>query len=114
MVTILPALRQVREDLAGLLERECVERICREVGHTWRDRRLDPWTTLHLFILQITHQNTAMIHLPHLSGERFSPAAYCKARQRLPLEAVRRIADSFAGRIAGSSATCCWRAIASA
>ena len=71
MVTILPALRQVREDLAGLLERKEVERVCRELEYTWRERQLDPYTTLHLFILQVMNQNTAMTHLPHLSGERF-------------------------------------------
>ena len=64
MVTILPAVRQVREDLVRLLDREAVERLCREIGHRWRDRSLDPYTTLHLFILQVLHNNTAMSHLP--------------------------------------------------
>ena len=68
MVTILPALRQVREDLVGLWDRTAVEQICRGLGYRWRDRRLDPYTTLHLFILQVLHQNTTMTHLPHLAG----------------------------------------------
>jgi hypothetical protein len=68
MVTILPALRQVREDLVKLLNQQAVEELCRDLGYRWRDRRLDPWTTLHLFILQVLNQNTAMTHLPHLSG----------------------------------------------
>jgi hypothetical protein len=95
MVTILPALRQVREDLAGLLDRPAVERACHELGYSWRRRQLDPYPTLHLFILQIAHRNTAMTHLPHLSGERFSASAYCQARQRLPVEVVQRVVDSF-------------------
>lgn len=95
MVTILPALRQVREDLAELLGREVVEQVCRELEYTWRDRQLDPYTTLHLFILQVVNQNTAMTHLPHLSGERFSASAYCQARQRLPLELLQKLVDSF-------------------
>ena len=37
MVSILPALREVRKDLAGLLERRTVDRICRELNHTWRE-----------------------------------------------------------------------------
>ena len=53
MVTILPALGQVREDLVALWDRTAVERACRELGYRWRDRRLDPYTTLHLFILQV-------------------------------------------------------------
>src|SRR5436190_12297991 len=96
MVTILPALRQVREDLAELLDRKTVEQVCRELDHTWRERQLDPHSTLHLFILQVVNQNTAMTHLPHLSGEWFSASAYCQARQRLPLELIQRLVDSFA------------------
>jgi hypothetical protein len=109
MVTILPALCQVREDLAGLLERQTVERICRELEYTWRERQLDPYTTLHLFILQMVNQNTAMTHLPHLSGERFTPSAYCQARQRLPLELIQRLVDSFARGIEQSNPLSLWR-----
>lgn len=108
MVTILPALRQVREDLAGLLERQTVERICRELEYTWRERQLDPWTTLHLFILQVVNQNTAMTHLPHLSGERFTASAYCQARQRLPLELVQRVVDSFSRGLEASKPASLW------
>lgn len=95
MVTILPALKRIRKDLVKLLDRAAVERICRELGHGWRVRRLDPFTTLHLFILQVVNQNTAMTHLPHLAGERFSASAYCQARQRLPVELFERLADLF-------------------
>jgi hypothetical protein len=109
MVTILPALRQVREDLAGLLERQEVERICRELEYTWRERQLDPYTTLHLFILQVVNKNTAMTHLPHLSGERFTASAYCQARQRLPLELLQRLVDSFARGIQKTDPLSLWR-----
>ena len=95
MVTILPALRQVREDLAGLLDRAAVGQVCRELEYTWRDRQLDPYTTLHLFILQVLHQNTAMTHLPHLAGERFTASAYCQARQRLPVALFERMVERF-------------------
>lgn len=101
MVTILPAPRQVREDLVKLLDRSTVERLCHELGHRWRDRCLDPYTTLHLFILQVLNQNTAMTHLPHLSGEPFTPAAYCQARQRLPLALFERLVEQFAGALGG-------------
>ena len=108
MVTILPALCQVREDPAGLLERQTVESICRELEYTWRERQLDPWTTLHLFILQVVNQNTAMTHLPHLSGERFTASAYCQARQRLPLELVQRVVDSFSRGLEASEPAALW------
>lgn len=100
MVSILPALREVRKDLAGLLERRTVERICRELSYTWRTRQLDPYTTLHLFILQVVHENTAMTHLPHLSGAQFSASAYCQARRRLPLALLQRIVNMFTERLA--------------
>jgi len=99
MVTILPALRQVREDLVRILDRSTVEQICHELGHRWRDRHLDPYTTLHLFILQVLNQNTAMTHLPHLSGEPFTPAAYCQARRRRPLRLFERLVAQFAGAL---------------
>ena len=95
MVTILPALRKVRKDLAGLLDRKAVEQACRDLGYTWRKRRLDPYATLHLFILQVLHRNTAMTHLPHLAGEWFTSSAYCQARQRLPLAVFERVVNSF-------------------
>jgi hypothetical protein len=91
MVTILPALRQVREDLVSFLDRGAIERICGELGYKWRDRQLDPFTTLHLLVLQVLNQNTAMTHLPRLSGERFTASAYCQARQRLPLAVLEGV-----------------------
>jgi hypothetical protein len=109
MVTILPALRQVREDLVNILDRTAVERLCREVGHRWRDRELDPYTTLHLFILQVLNTNTAMAHLPHLSGERFTASAYCQARQRLPLELFARLVDRFTRKLNGVDGVSRWR-----
>jgi hypothetical protein len=109
MVTILPALRQVREDLAGLLERSTVDQICRELEYTWRDRQLDPYRTLHLFILQVLNRNTAMTHLPHLSGERFTASAYCQARQRLPVELIQKLVDSFVRGLEQSDDVPRWR-----
>jgi hypothetical protein len=108
MVTILPALKQIRKDLVKLLDRAAVERICRELGHEWRARQLDPFTTLHLFILQVMNRNTAMTHLPHLAGERFSASAYCQARQRLPVELFERLADLFTQGLKRSSDTGDW------
>ena len=99
MVTILPALRQVREDLVSVLSRQSVEELCRDLGYEWRDRCLDPWTTLHLFILQMLNNNTAMTHLPHLSGERFTASAYCQARKRLPLKVLEKLVDRLGGKL---------------
>jgi len=113
MVVILHQLGQIREDLVDDLDRPTIERHCRAIGYRWRDGLLDPFNTVHLFILQVLHRNTAMTHLPHLSGERFSASAYCQARQRLPLELFRRLTDSFcraAGR-RGSEPSWCGRRV---
>jgi hypothetical protein len=108
MVTILPALRQVREDLVRILNRSTVERVCEQFGYRWRDRQLDPYTTLHLFILQVLNQNTAMTHLPHLSGERFTASAYCQARNRLPLQVVEHLINRVSQHLDDSGHTPRW------
>ena len=65
-----------------------VNQLCDDCQHDWRDRTLTPLVTLRLFLLQILHGNTAIAHLRQLSGLAFSPASYCEARQRLPLEVI--------------------------
>jgi Transposase DDE domain len=109
MVTILPALEVVRKDLIQLLDRVAVEQFCRELGYRWRDRQLDPWTTLHLFLLQVLQYNTAMTHLPHLSGVRFTASGYCKARRRLPLQLLEKLVDRLASRLDGPAGPSLWR-----
>jgi hypothetical protein len=108
MVTILPALRQVREDLVKILDRDTVEQLCEKLGYRWRERQLDPWTTLHLFILQVLNNNTAMTHLPHLSGERFTASAYCQARQRLPLELLKQLVNQLGRQLDASGEPSLW------
>jgi hypothetical protein len=88
MVSIVCTLRRIKEDLAAHLSPAFIEQVCREVGHAWRERVLDPVTTIHLFILQILQGNTACGHLPRLAGAEFSGSAYCQARARLPLKVI--------------------------
>jgi len=109
MVTILPALRQVGEDLVEILDRDSVEQLCRELGYEWRDGQLDPWTTIHLFILQVWNKNTAMTHLPHLRGERFTASAYCQARQRLPLPVLEQVVRRVNEQLDRPGETPSWR-----
>ena len=91
MASITHALQQIKTDLGSVLSEEHIAQVCREVGHTWRTRLLDPIVTVHIFILQILHGNTAMTHLPRLVGRRFTAAAYCLARQRLPLAVLQTL-----------------------
>ncbi len=91
MASITRALAQIKADLGSVLSEEHIAQVCRAVGHTWRTRRLDPIVTVHIFILQVLHGNTAMTHLPRLVGRRFTAAAYCLARQRLPLAVLQTL-----------------------
>jgi hypothetical protein len=93
MTTIL---QRFTGEWAMLLQPEAILTVCREIGYTaWRDRVLMPVTTVHLFLLQILHGNTACSQLPHLSGLRFSAAAYCQARTRLPLRVFDLLLERF-------------------
>lgn len=92
MVTnILDALQRIKADLAAHLSPETIERHCRELKHTWRERLLGPVQTVHLFLLQILNGNTACDHVPRLAGGAFTGRAYCDARARLPLELFDRL-----------------------
>jgi hypothetical protein len=80
-----------KDDWTAQLSAEHLTRLCREAGSTWRCRTLTPVVTIYVFLLQILHGNTAMTNLPRLSGKRFTPAAYCQARKRVPLAVLRRL-----------------------
>ena len=93
MTTIL---QRFTTEWATLLQPEAILTVCSEMGYTgWRHRVLTPVTTVQVFLLQILHGNTACSHLPHLSGLRFSAAAYCQARARLPLRFFDLLLERF-------------------
>jgi len=76
---------QFKADVAKALSAETIGKICGALGYTWRDRILDPVTTVHVFLLQILHGNTACSAMSRLASVSFTGAAYCAARVRLPL-----------------------------
>jgi len=89
-------LQRFTTEWAALLQPEAILAACGEVGHiAWRHRVLTPVTTIQLFLLQILHGHTACSHLPHLSGLRFSAAAYCQARAKLPLRLFALLRERF-------------------
>jgi hypothetical protein len=55
-------------------------------------------TTVHIFLLQILHGNTACSAMPRLAGLAFTAGAYCAARMRLPLalfeELLQHVCDA--------------------
>jgi hypothetical protein len=101
---ITTILQRFTGEWAVLLEADAILTVCREIGYTaWRDRVLTPVTTIHLFLLQILHGNTACSHLPHLSGLRFSAAAYCQARAKLPLRFFDLLLERFGSAVQRSA-----------
>ena len=107
---ITDALRQIKSDVARALEASLITRLCVDVGHRWRNRELDPVTTVHGFLLQVLHQNTACSHVPHLLGKSFSSEAYGQARARLPLELFQRLLGEVCRRAQDSlEASARWR-----
>jgi hypothetical protein len=93
---LVSILRRIRKDVATLLDSEAINAACREEKYTWKKRLLTPVNTIHLFIVQVFHGNTPINDVPYKSGESFTGSAYCKARQRLPLEVFRRLVHRLA------------------
>jgi hypothetical protein len=97
-LSIPQVLRQFKADVAKAVSAETINKICGYLHYTWRDRVLDPVTTVHVFLLQILHGNTACAALPRLAGLCFTAGAYCSARMRLPLalfeDLLERVCDA--------------------
>ncbi len=107
---ILSILRRLMQDPAEQLDRPAILDVCRQVGHTWRTCLLDPVATVHLFLLQVLHGNTAINHLPRLCGKTFTASAYCQARARLPLKVFQRLLKRIAAGLKSvTDVTGLWR-----
>lgn len=85
------ALRRIQNEIAQVLDAAQITAICREVGHHFRQRVLDPVTTIHLFVIQILNGNFAVARLFDFTDRVFSEAAYCNARIRLPLKVLQTL-----------------------
>jgi len=94
MVTIDQALARVKGRVAEVLSAEAIHLACRLCGHTWRERLLDPAATIHLFIQQVIHGNTACTHVARMADAPITAPAYCEARMRLPLNALQLLVDT--------------------
>jgi Transposase DDE domain len=94
MAIIAATLARIKSDpLHCIGGKQRVNEHFAQAGHVWRKRRLDPATTLTLFILQVLHGNTAITHLRHLGRITVAAASYCQARARLPLEALAQLVE---------------------
>jgi Transposase DDE domain len=99
--SILAAVQRIKAEVAHWLTPDSIRDLCKTLGYTWRERVLDPVTTVHLFLLQILHGNTACSHVPRLGGVPCSGEAYCQARARLPLALFRCLTFLVGDRLRG-------------
>jgi hypothetical protein len=101
---ITTILQRFPTEWATRLPPEAMLTVCREIGDTaWRDRGLTPVTTMPRFLWQILHGHTACSHLPQLSGMRFTAAAYCQARARLPVRCFALLLERFSRAVQRSA-----------
>ena len=96
---IILILDRLRQDIAEGLSREAIAEACRRANYRWRQRVLDPATTIYLFLLQVLHGNTACRHVVHFGGWSFTDSAYCQARKRLPLAVFDRLVERTAAAV---------------
>ncbi len=97
MASIGFIIEQIKQNPAQLLDHLPVREVCLQLGLSFRDRCLDPATTVAFFIKQIVDGNSSCAKVRHLGDRKFSAQAYCKARQRLSLAVLqalcRRVCD---------------------
>ena len=90
-LNIAAAIERIKSDVCSWLTPGAIQDVCRAVGHKWRQRILDPVTTIHLFLLQILNGNAACAHVPRLGEVDCTGEAYGQARSRMPLSVIRRL-----------------------
>jgi hypothetical protein len=88
---IATIVEQLRQNWGQELEDDAIRRAMKEAGHKWRERQLDPVSTVRLFMLQILFGNVACNFVPHLGRKDVTGQSYCEARARLPLAALQAL-----------------------
>jgi len=103
-LSIAAAIQRIKSGVSDWLSPETIQQICRDHGHQWRERILDPVTTIQLFLLQILHANAACSHVPRLGNVDCTGEAYGQARSRIPLAVFRGLLAHITKRLPISSA----------
>lgn len=96
---IQQAVMRIKDDVGRALGSEAIEKVCRSVGHIWRERELGPTATVQGFLLQILHGNTACSEVPRMLGKQVTAKAYVLARSRLPLEVLQQLLAVICSRL---------------
>lgn len=91
MVSIANAVARIKEDPRAAINLSVAGVVCRDLGLEWRKTSLTPPVTLSLLAQQVLRGNVSNAELIRAAGLGVTPAAYCTAKGRLPLEAVREM-----------------------
>ena len=91
--SIVQAVARIKHSVAEFLSASSIVQACRDVNHTWRERKLGPAETVWAFLLQVLHGNTACSHVVRLAQLCCTAEAYCQARARLPLAALQGLLE---------------------
>jgi Transposase DDE domain len=103
-LSIAAAIARIKSGIGEWLTPDSIRQLCRDLGYQWRERILDPVTTVHLFVLQILHGNAACAHVPRLGDVDCTGEAYGQARSRIPLAVFQRLLLHIVERLPTSSA----------
>ena len=107
MASITSSIGRIKDNPLGVIDRRLVEAACRENNYLWRERELDPATTIALCVQQVVRGNipcsevrhvAASLELPR-SGACFTAQAFCDARGRLPLAVYQTALGEICQRI---------------
>ncbi len=107
MASITSSIGRIKDNPLGIIDRQLVEAACRENNYLWRERELDPATTIALCVQQVVRGNipcsevrhvAAALELPR-SGASFTAQAFCDARARLPLAVFQTVLGELYQRI---------------
>ena len=83
--SIATAIERMKAGIAQWLLPDAIHQLCTDLCHDWRDRVLNPATTIHLFALQILHGNTGCtVILMKPTKHRMSEAFSTTMAQHLP------------------------------
>ena len=100
---MIPSIAEVvakfKREWTECLSELSVKSLCRELGLSWRERKLDPATTVELILRQVLHGNVAISHLPHLTKKSFAPGSFSKACARLPLAVFEELTSRITERL---------------
>lgn len=108
-VNIVEAVATIKLNVANCLAPEAIELACQAANHQWRQRELGPVETIHAFIIQVLHGNTACSQTVRLAGLNCSAEAYCQARARLPLAVYERLLEQTSRTALRSASRPLWR-----